>query len=137
MEVSDIFENWMTRMLTVAKTPVTRGRCQFSVCISFNRPKKIGKRHSTIVLSPYLSSMMRCERIKPDIFYINRDMPTGPAVSFCSTQGCLGYVTVVRYTCHCHVGGSSSTYYLLIQRKTRSLPYQRYIIALFVLHDDI
>ena len=81
---------------------------------------KVGKRHSTIVLSPYLSSMMRCERIKPDIFDINRDMPIGPAVSFCSTGGCLGYVTVVRYICHGHVGGSSSTYYLLIQRKTRS-----------------
>ena len=73
---------------------------------------------------------MRCEGIELDIFFINRDMPTGPAMEFCSTRGCLGYVTVVRYTCHGHVDGSSSPYYLLIQSKTRSQPYQRNIIAL-------
>ena len=38
----------------------------------------IGQRHSTILLKHYLSSVAVCEEIKPDIFDINCDMPTGP-----------------------------------------------------------
>ena len=40
---------------------------------------EIGQRHSTILLKHHLSSIAVCGQIKPDIFDINRDMPTGRA----------------------------------------------------------
>ena len=61
---------------------------------------------------------MRYEGIKSDIFDINRDMPTGPAVSFCSTRVFGLRDSGPVDTCHGHMGGSSSPYYLLIQCKT-------------------
>ena len=41
-----------------------------------------------ILLKHHLSSIAVCEGIKPEIFDINRDMPTDAAVSFCFTRAC-------------------------------------------------
>ena len=67
-------------MLTVDETTEREANADFLSVYHLISPRKIGQRHPTILLRRYLSSMMRCEEIKPDIFYINRDMPsTGPA----------------------------------------------------------
>ena len=64
---------------------------------------------------------MTFEEIKPDIFYINRDMPRAPAAP------CLPPLEWV-FTCQYHISN---------RPKTRSQGFQRNVLALFHLHDDI
>ena len=76
---------------------------------------------------------MTFEEIKPDIFDINRDMPTGPASpSLPPLDGVDRHSGLVRtrplFPC---------TYYISNRSKTRSQGSQRNVLALFVLHDAI
>ena len=84
-----------------------------------------------MVSMPYLSSMLRREGIKPDIFDINRDMPTGPASpSLPQLDGVDSGPARQRPLFPC-------PYYTSNRPKTRSQGSQRNVLALFRLLDDI
>ena len=74
---------------------------------------------------------MTFEEIKPDIFDINRDMPTGPASPFLPPLGRVDSVS----------GAVSRRpllpYHISNQPKTLSQGFQHNVLALFRLHHDI
>ena len=125
----------LTVMLTVDETNRRDGRverpmaifCLYIIYLAL----EIGQRHLTLLLGPYLSSMLRCEGIKPDIFDINRDMPTTQARHLClGSSGLTVSVgrTQLLFPCPYHISN---------RPKTRSQGSQCNVLALFHLLDDI
>ena len=94
--------------------------------------QEIGQRHSTILLKNHLSSIAVYEEIKPDIFDINREMPTDAAMSFCSTRAVDSGLVRTRPL-------FPFPYYIYTSNrsKTRSERSQRNVLALIHLHDAI
>ena len=74
---------------------------------------------------------MTCEGIKPDIFDINHEMRTAPAVPCLPRLECVDSVTgPVRTLFPC-------PYHTSNRPKTLLEGSQRNVLALFCLHDDI